>query len=237
MGINGSFRFRDWTIKRSNQVIFDSSYEQEEVTVLEILSDAGDIRLEESTDGKIQVMVYGDKDEEAKVSLENNRLRVDGQQNKSRNLFFGWNSILQDIVIYLPKEYAGEISIEAAYGDIEILDLEKASLQIEANCGDVNLGKVKTVSVKNDLGNVKIKEVLHKLWVELSCGDVKINSVSITEDSSIVNNLGNVKIGTTNDIYIDAKTDLGDVKVNQNHRHSEVTLKIENNCGDIKVEN
>lgn len=46
-----------------------------------------------------------------------------------------------------------------------------------------------------------------------------------------------MKIGETNDIYIDAKTDLGEVKVNRNNRYSEITLEIENDCGDIKVEN
>lgn len=42
---------------------------------------------------------------------------------------------------------------------------------------------------------------------------------------------------STNDIYIDAKTDLGDVDVNHNNRMSGITLKIKNNCGDIEVDN
>ena len=67
--------------------------------------------------------------------------------------------------------------------------------------------------------------------------NIKIDKVQIAEDSYIKSDYGDVRIKETNDIYIDAKTDLGDVKINTNNRHSEITLKIEGDCGDIKVEN
>ena len=47
---------------------------------------------------------------------------------------------------------------------------------------------------------------------------------------------GDINIGQTYVILIDDKTDLGDVKIYQNNRHAEITLKIKNDCGDIKVE-
>ena len=61
--------------------------------------------------------------------------------------------------------------------------------------------------------------------------------MTINKDSSIKNNLGSIKIGSTNEIYIEAKTDLGDVKVNNNYKKSDITLNLKNNCGDIKVNN
>ena len=57
------------------------------------------------------------------------------------------------------------------------------------------------------------------------------------EASKIDVDLGDVKIKETNDIYIEAKTDLGDTKINNNNRTSNVTLKIKVDCGNIKVEN
>ena len=53
----------------------------------------------------------------------------------------------------------------------------------------------------------------------------------------INSDLGDIKIEETNDIYIETDVSLGDAKVNNNNRHSEIILSIENNLGDIKVNN
>ena len=66
---------------------------------------------------------------------------------------------------------------------------------------------------------------------------MKIKNIELKENSKIKNDLGDVKIGNTNDIYIDANVDLGEYKINKNNRYAESTLKIDVNCGDIKVEN
>ena len=52
--------------------------------------------------------------------------------------------------------------------------------------------------------------------------------------SEISASLGNVEIGKTNEIYIDAKTTLGRTKVNNNYQKSDVTLTIKNQSGDIE---
>lgn len=115
--------------------------------------------------------------------------------------------------------------------------MENASIDIKQDCGDVKLGKVKDITVKNSYGDIYIEKILNKCIVKSDCGDIKIEEIELKENSSIESDLGNIKIGKTNDIYIDAKTDLGDTKVNTNNRHSEITLKIEGSCGDIKVGN
>lgn len=237
LSLNGRFSFKNWGTKKSNQVIFDNRYEFAEVESLEVLSTAGDIDFEESTDGKIRVVVYGEKEEDLKVELSANKLKVDYSKYKHKKISFGFNFYINDIIIYVPKDYANEISVKANYGDINAIDLENATINIEEDCGDITLGKVKNAFVKNSYGDVKIEAISNKVEIEEDCGDVKINSLSIAEDSSIVNNFGDIKIGQTNEIFIDAKTDLGDVKVNQNNRYAEITLKIKNDCGDIKVEN
>ena len=71
--------------------------------------------------------------------------------------------------------------------------------------------------------------------IDADAGDVKINTLNITQNSNIEINAGDIKINQTNDIYIDAETDLGETKINNNNDKSEITLKIENNLGDIKV--
>ncbi len=69
------------------------------------------------------------------------------------------------------------------------------------------------------------------------CGDVNIKNINLNQDSSIKNSFGDIEIGSTNNLYIEASTDLGDTKINKNQRKAKTTLKLENSCGDIKVKN
>ena len=87
------------------------------------------------------------------------------------------------------------------------------------------------------MGDIKISEIIGKVDIQEDCGNVEISSMTLEKDSSIENSLGDITIGDTNEIYIDARTSLGDVKINNNFHQSEITLKIKNSAGNIKVRN
>lgn len=236
MCLNGHFSFINMTGifgRKSKNVVFDENYEVDLIEKLEIIQTAGDIELKESTDGKVRVVAYGEDANKLKVTLDNSLLKVDYSEYTKKT--FSFNSYINDIIVYIPKEYSKEIDIDSKYGDCKICDLENATITIDQACGDVELGKVKNITVTNNLGDVKIGNVLNKCNIESNCGDVKINNAEINEDSFIELDLGDVKIANINDVFVDAKTSLGDTKVDSNNRHSEITLKIKNSCGDIKV--
>lgn len=128
-----------------------------------------------------------------------------------------------------------KVNVKNKLGDIKIDKVMDA--KIEADCGDVKVGSVDNITVKNNLGDIKIKSVNNYLNIEEDCGDVEIDNLVLNKDSSIKNSLGDIKIRSTNEIYIDAKTSLGDTKIKNNYNKSDVTLKINNSCGDIKVNN
>ena len=77
--------------------------------------------------------------------------------------------------------------------------------------------------------------IFNKCNINSACGDIKVYSVQIQENSSIKSDFGDVKINNSNDIYVDTNVDLGDVKIRNNNRYSDITLKIDSSCGDIKV--
>lgn len=139
------------------------------------------------------------------------------------------------------KEDAGDIKIEKAnivnidnnYGDIEINEINEGT--IKESAGDVKIIKVNSIDVKNNYGDVKITEINEYVKVDSNAGDVKIQNLNITKDSLITTDVGSIKIEKTNDIRIDADSDVGEVKIRENNKNAEVTLKIENNVGDIKV--
>ena len=127
------------------------------------------------------------------------------------------------------------VKVDNNYGDIEI---GKANVStINEDCGDVVISNTNDVTVKNSYGDIKIESVDNYLHLENDCGDIKLNNINLKKDSYIKDAYGDIEIGNTNEIFIDAKTDLGKVKVKNNYHKSDITLKIENNCGDIEVNN
>lgn len=127
------------------------------------------------------------------------------------------------------------VEVSNDFGDVSIDHAD--SVNVKEDAGDVKIGTVKDVDIKNSYGDIKISRVDNYLNVESSCGDVKINSLSLNKNSSIKNDLGDIEIGSTNEIFIDAKVSLGDIDISHNYNKSDITLKIKNDCGDIKVKN
>lgn len=225
--------FNNWN-KKYNTVIIDEIYETSDINNITIRSQAGDVNFEESSNDQIRIVVYGRNSEDCKITNTSGILKVDSSNNSNHN-WFNFNSYISDIIVYLPSNYENEINIKINYGDCNLINLENATINIDSDCGDIKTGKVKNISVDSSYGDVNIGTVLNKCNLESSCGDIDIDNVNIKENSSIKSNLGDIKINNITDVYVDAKVDLGDIKVRNNNRHSEITLKIDNDCGDIKV--
>lgn len=234
IGISGKMNFWNGFARKSENLVYDEIYDISEVKDIEVSSNAGDITFKESSSDEIRVMVYAKNKNDASVNLDGNFLRVKNDiSNKSR--WFNFNTYLSDIIIYVPRDFENNISIKNNYGDCTLTSLKEASLDIHLDCGDLKLGDIKNVNIKSNYGDVKISNILNKCTIDSSCGDIKIENVDLKEDSSIKSDFGNVKIKSANNVYIDAKVDLGDVKIEGNNRHSDITLKIKSDCGDIKV--
>ena len=148
-----------------------------------------------------------------------------------------------NLILYATLD-AGDIKVDSlktgkiknSYGDIKISGYSK-ELNIDQDCGDVEVSEVDRIKLENNYGDINIGKVNEYLQIKEDCGDVEIASLNLKENSSIHNSYGDIKIGSTNEIYINAKTSLGDTKVNNNYQKSDVTLTIDNSCGDIRVNN
>lgn len=232
-----TFEWGLYKVDKNDEIIFEKTYDLEQINFIKVLSNAGDVKFEESSsDAEVKVVVYGEDGESVDVDISNNCLKVDNTKHKNKHII-NFRKYIDNMVIYLPKAYNKEIFVELDYGNIEMIDLENASVTLDIDCGDIDIGKVKNVKIDSDYGSINIASVLNKLDIETNCGDVDIKTVNLKENSKISSDLGNVKIGDTNDIFIDTSVDLGDCKVNKNNRQAEITLKIEMDCGDIKVGN
>lgn len=132
-------------------------------------------------------------------------------------------------------EGGNNLDINNDFGDIKIDEANK--IKVNASSGDIFIGKVNQIEAQNDYGNIEINEVTDYIDIADNCGDIKIDNINLNKNSKIKNDFGNIRLGMTNEIYIDAKVDLGKIKIKNNSRKSDITLKVENNCGDITIDN
>lgn len=254
--------------KVSDELVIDQVYNND-YSKIDIDSTASNIYIKKSSDDKIKVLVYDDKNN-ASITDTNNQLKINLNGKKCHG--FCLNTTIGKIEIYLPDSFNGRLDIINNYGDISIdeinaninidedcgnvkidsandidikssfgnIDIKNANkIKIKTSAGDVDIGDVNDVKIESDFGDINIKSVSSYINIDQDCGDVVIDNVNIDSNSSINSDLGDVKIGSTNAIYIDAKTDLGNVKINRNNYKdvNTIILKIENDCGDISVNN
>lgn len=226
------FNFKNFN-KTSNELVLDEIYNIDFNKVY-IKATAGDVYIKESSNDEVRVVIYGDK-ENTTVETENDELSI---QVKSKSCIgFCFNTTISKVEVYLPKTYENLIEIVNEYGDIKVDEFSNAIIDIEEDCGDVSILSASVIHVKNEYGDIEIGSVYNQLDLMNDCGDIEIDDITLTEDSVITDSFGDIKIGNTNEIYIDAKTELGDVEINHNVKKSDITLKIENDCGDIEIKN
>ena len=264
--INNQSGFRGFfkSYKTSEELVINENYDNN-FDRISIESKASNIYVYSTEENEIKIKYYGVKDE-VSISTENNVLKVSTfENNKFFNTKVSKTEIyvpktydklieiknnygnvgigeFKNSTISIEEDYgdvkvenAKDITIQNNYGDISLGDAESATLN--ESCGDIKLKKIDKVIVENKYGDIVIDKVEYSLQIEDNCGDVEIKNINLKENSYIKNNLGDIKILNTNEIYFDAKTNLGDTKINNNYNKSEITLKIQNDCGDIEINN
>ncbi len=176
-----------------------------------------------------RVIVYLPKSFSGTIDLENKYgdVNVESFEEASVQIKEDCGDIMMDAI--------HKAEVENSYGDIKIGRAEV--VRVKEDCGDVKIDYVRDGTIRNSLGDIEIGKVDGRVEIVEDCGNVKVDEMILNSNSSIENSFGDIRIGSTNEIYIDASVSLGDVNVRNNYRNSEVTLRIKNNCGDIEVKN
>ena len=234
----------------SNELVLDEHYENRFEKII-INTNASKIDVYESIDNDIRLVIHGDK-ERTSVSTGDSILDIVSNTKECKGLCL--NNKIGKIDLYLPSNYDKNLEINNNFGDINVDSFDKADAVISSDYGDVKLGNINTaiinqscgdvkirnvndVTVNNSYGDIIIDSVTNYLDVNDDCGDIKINSIALNKNSKINNNFGDIEIGSTNEINIQAKTSFGDVDINNNYKKSAIILKVTNDCGDIEINN
>ncbi len=206
-----------------------------------------DITFKKSSEEAIKIELYSDNCKEYEI-VDEDIIKVIFKEKDG----FRFMRKAPRMIVTVPESYDKNISINGEVADIDMPSLDNANLTVDINVGDLDLGNLNKVNIDantgdikiksvNDInaeinaGDIKIESVNNSIDLDVNAGDIKIQKIDIKENGKIKLDTGDVKISKVGDIYVDAKADLGSVKVQGDNRKSDITLSIRINLGDIKV--
>lgn len=227
-----NFSFNTSSISSESKLIYDEIYDVSSISNLKINTLSSDITFVESNDNNINVKVYGSKKRNLEVDLENNNLTINYQNH---NICIGFCFDNADITISIPKSYNGNIKMNSKSGDMDLIDLENATMNLETISGSIRSGKVLDINANTVSGDIDIKAIKNNVKASTTSGDIKIKDLNLLKNSSLKSVSGDIEISKRNDIYIETNTISGDVNIRKNNRLAKNVLKIETVSGDINV--
>ena len=202
---------------------------------LSINAKAGEVLVKNSEVEKMHVVIFSDENKEYEIKKSNDTFRIDVENDGCRGISC-FNYKMPKIEVYLPENYAEKIEINNNYGNINVGDFKDATMKIDEDFGEAKVGAVKNLELENNMGATKINKILGSAKIKNSMGSIEIEELDLTENSSIENSMGSIKIKKTNDIYIDAKADMGSANISKNNRESKIELRVRCSMGSINID-
>lgn len=214
---------------------------------LKIESNTADIFLKKSENGKVKVELYSNDVKEKKIENTSESLNVKLKDGCWLFCFFNRDKI----VVYLPKNYDKNITIDSSTSDVHFEEnYEKSDVIIKLSTGDVHAKNVNNAKIKlstgdvfigsvNDFesisstGDINIDKVNNYMNIETSTGDIYVKEANLKKNSNLKASTGDIEVKKLNNVYVEADTSTGDINVKNNNRKSDVELKIRTSTGDI----
>ena len=261
--INNNYDFSNIKIfSYSNVKLLESKTFDEKNIIIE--NKVGDIKIEYSTDDKVYVEVYANYDLDYSIDEDDNTIKVATKREKAYALFRSSKLVVKlpkdtskDLTI---NSEVGDIKVDSfinlkpyiklATGDIEVkevdtLEFDHSTGDIEVDTvknlkgtnvtGDIKVGEADFVTLKTSTGDIRIEDINNQVEITKGTGDVRLDTVKITENSFIKGGTGDVRIKSITGCYIDSKSHIGDNDINNGDRKAELELSIDIKIGDVKV--
>ena len=206
----------------------------EDLTVLDVVVGAGDIRVEGQeglAEISVEVRIYTqfsscDQDEEVLADMDFELYaNDDGEARLWVDMDDEWGGYWADVVVLLPTEMA--LELRDTTGDIDVSDV--ASLELDDGTGDANIERV--------LGDVEIEDGSGDLHIEHVGGSVQLNDD--TGDIDILDVAGAVEVvDGSGDLWLEevwSSVRIEDGTGDMDLRFIDGAAIIEDGSGDIDV--
>ena len=229
------------------KLVYDKNIE-ENIDNINIYSDSLNYKIIKSERNIANVKVYDDEDNKVTVKVEDNSLKI---TSDNRKVCFFCLFKKREVIISLPeKEYdlymetkSGDIKssidldnviIKATSGDVKLDNTNDVNIKVTS--GDITINRVDNIIIDSTSGDIDINKINKYVDINTTSGDIKINDLTLEEDSKIKVTSGDIRVIKSSDnIYFNAKKTCGDIRINNNDRFANVELILNTISGDIRV--
>ena len=190
--------------------IEDRNYK--EINKVIIDADTSDINIYKSKDESVRVVAYGTAKDEVQI-IEGSKYLTITKKTSKKTCFLNCKN---EIDVYVPE------------------DFEKLEIKVEE--GNINVDKVtvKNIVANTELGNISIYKT-ENVDLTSNTGNIYINIIKATNNSSIKTEVGNINITNTSNLKLEAKSETGSVVIPVIKEEQDFTLKIESKVGNIDI--
>ena len=190
--------------------IEDRNYK--EINKVIIDADTSDINIYKSKDESVRVVAYGTAKDEVQI-IEGSKYLTISKKTSKKTCFLNCKN---EIDVYVPEDFD--------------------RLEIKVEEGNINVDKVtvKNIVANTELGNISIYKT-ENVDLTSNTGNIYINIIKATNNSSIKTEVGNINITNTSNLKLEAKSETGSVVIPVIKEDQDFTLKIESKVGNIDI--
>ncbi len=248
----------------SNKLIYEKEFD-DEISILDIVSDSSDIIIKKTESDAIKVSIYGRKNDDYKVKIKDNYLYINNDKKIDFCIGFCPNTKIE---VLLPEKEYNKLKLRTVSGDINVDEISFNDITTNSTSGDIKINKALNATIKTISGDVEFNE-LGILEINTTSGEItgditdKITARTISGDIKIDKINKYCQISTTSgEITISSltlekdsllKSISGDIRISKansiyvdtstisgdvnvdNDRHAKYELKVKTTSGDIDV--
>lgn len=229
-----------WDFTRLSTVKYASNTLEvtEEFDKISIDVNTADIEFIPTSDGYCTIVCFEDERVKHSATVKNGALVIDTTDTRKWYEHIGISVGTPKMTVYLPRNEYASILIENDTGDINLpKDFSFKTIKIEGDTSDVDCfaSASDVIEIEVDTGYINADSLTAgRLKLTTATGDIKVNSVTVTNGIEIETNTGSVKMNGASGTSLFALSDTGDVSLKQVILTDR--LSIESDTGDVRLE-
>ena len=211
-----------FTYPRGGEPVAVSSFvEADAVDSIEIHASMGDVKIERASAANPEDVEIILAEKAYQVVVQHGLLLVTPQKSLGGHSGWNWYQLLNlhsnrdwDVTIRVPEKLLDSVFVETSMGDVDLSDLEAASVTVQGDMGDVTLDNVsasESMTVTQSMGRVTMENCQGgTLLLENDMGDTDVANGSFTQ-GQITASTGSVGVAGSAFTALAVDNDMGDV--------------------------
>lgn len=234
----GAMTAYDWDAPRLGTVTYvTNSYElQDEFDKISISVDIADVEFSPSADNICRVVCYEDEDAKHSAVVEDGTLVIRMADERKWYEYISVSLGSPKITVCLPQREYASLLIETNTGDIDLGSLAASQIGLSTATGDISINNINNesiIDIETDTGTVELANVsCAEISVESDTGSIAFDSVVASGSFLIESDTGDVSFEASDAAQLSIRTGTGNVR---GTLLSEKIFTAESSTGSVSV--